>query len=79
MMTKVFILLPVHNRRHITERFIDSLLAQTYNKYQLVLIDDGSTDGTADMVSMKVPPDKLTILSGNGTWWWAGSLQQGMT
>ena len=42
------------------------------------MIDDGSTDGTADMVSMKVPPDKLTILSGNGTWWWAGSLQQGI-
>ena len=78
MTARVFILLPVHNRREITEHFIDSLLSQTYENYHLILIDDGSTDGTADMVGSKVPADKLTVIKGKGNWWWAGSLQQGI-
>ena len=78
MTARVFILLPVHNRREITGHFIDFLLSQTYENYHLVLIDDGSTDGTADMVGSKVPADKLTVIKGKGNWWWAGSLQQGI-
>ncbi len=77
-MTRVLILLPVHNRCEITKHFIDSLLSQTYENYHLILIDDGSTDGTAEMVGAKVPVDKLTIIKGSGNWWWAGSLQQGI-
>lgn len=71
----IYILLPVHNRREITRCFIDCLTAQTYTNYHLVLIDDGSTDGTAEMVKNYV--HALTIIHGNGNWWWAGSLQQG--
>jgi len=40
-----------------------------------VLIDDGSTDGTEQMVRERV--EDLTVIRGNGDWWWAGSLQQG--
>lgn len=76
MISKVYILLPVHNRRVITEKFIDCLVAQSYSDYHLVLIDDGSTDGTSEMVNSKI--GNLTILRGVGNWWWAGSLQQGI-
>lgn len=72
---KVYVLAPVHSRRAITEQFIRCLLAQTYGRWHLVLIDDGSTDGTADMARSLVP--SLTVLEGNGNWWWAGSLHQG--
>lgn len=72
---KVYILLPVHNRRAITERFIKCLQSQTYHNYHLILIDDGSTDQTAEMVREKIK--NLTVIRGNGSWWWAGSLQQG--
>lgn len=71
----VYILLPVHNRCEVTKRFIECLKVQTYNKYHLVLIDDGSSDGTAEMVQAHI--SELTIIRGNGKWWWAGSLQQG--
>ena len=71
----IYILLPVHNRRKITRRFIDCLNEQKYTNYHLVLIDDGSTDGTAEMVENYV--HTLTIIRGKGNWWWAGSLQQG--
>ena len=71
----LYILLPVHNRREVTRRFIKCLTEQTYRKYHLVLIDDGSTDGTAAMVREKVPSP--TVLTGNGDWWWGGSLHEG--
>jgi GT2 family glycosyltransferase len=71
----VYVLLPVHDRRAITEGFVTSLIAQTDTRYQLILIDDGSTDGTADMVRSRVP--NVVVLHGEGDWWWAGSLEQG--
>lgn len=76
MTVKIYILLPVHNRRNITEQFIDCLVAQTYSDYHLVLIDDGSIDDTSEMVKSKI--NNLTIIKGSGNWWWAGSLQQGL-
>jgi predicted SAM-dependent methyltransferase len=71
----IYIMLPVHNRRDITRRFIECLKIQTYQKYHLILIDDGSSDGTAEMVRENI--SSLTFITGTGNWWWAGSLQQG--
>lgn len=76
MNPKIYILLPVHNRIAVTECFIDCLAAQSYSNYHLILVDDGSDDGTAGMVRDKI--DDLTVLKGRGNWWWAGSLQQGI-
>ncbi len=75
MNIKIHILLPVHNRCQVTEKFVTCLKAQTYSNYHLILIDDGSTDGTAEMVLNELPG--TTVIKGNGRWWWAGSLQQG--
>lgn len=71
----IYILLPVHNRREITRRFIECLKVQTYQRFHLILIDDGSTDGTAEMIKENIC--SLTIITGKGDWWWAGALQQG--
>lgn len=76
MNSKLYILLPVHNRSAITEKFVDCLTVQSYTNYHLILIDDGSTDGTSEMVRARVA--SLTIIRGAGDWWWAGSLQQGV-
>lgn len=75
MIGKIYILLPVHNRREITRRFLECLRVQTYQNYHLVLIDDGSTDGTEGMARGLI--QSITIIKGSGDWWWAGSLQQG--
>lgn len=82
-MTKItpcYILLPVHNRREITQKFIECLNSQTYQNYKLILIDDGSTDGTAQMVQNQISNQisNLEIITGKGNWWWAGGLQQGI-
>ena len=71
----ILIILPVHNRRATTALFIRCLRAQTYTNWHLLLIDDGPTDGTADMVRSEI--SKLTVLCGIGSWWWAGALHQG--
>lgn len=75
MTPRIHVLLPVHNRKITTERFVRRLLAQTYANWHLLLIDDGSTDGTEAMVRSLIPA--LTVLRGRGRWWWAGALQQG--
>ncbi len=72
---RVHIFLPVHNRRDITEQFLHCLRRQTYPHWHLLLIDDGSSDGTGEMARALVPD--LTLLRGQGDWWWAGSLHQG--
>jgi GT2 family glycosyltransferase len=74
-MEPLIILLPVHNRKEITRQFIQCLRQQTWQNYHLVLIDDGSTDGTAEMVREQIK--SLTVIRGNGSLWWAGALHQG--
>lgn len=44
------IVLPVYNQVHMIEDALLSLLAQTYPNKELIVIDDGSTDGTTDVL-----------------------------
>lgn len=75
MEKKIYILLPVHNRKSTTEKFIHCLLKQTFHNFLLILIDDGSTDGTSEMVLLYLP--ETVVIKGKGKWWWGGSLHQG--
>lgn len=45
-MVKVSIIIPVYNTEHFLKRCIDSILAQTYSDWELVLVDDGSKDSS---------------------------------
>src|ERR1700751_1054488 len=72
----VFILLPVHNRKTITLQFVNRLKKQTHQNFQLILVDDGSTDGTADAVLSELPNTK--VIRGDGNLWWGGGLQAGV-
>jgi glycosyltransferase involved in cell wall biosynthesis len=44
---RVSVLLPVYNGELYVRDAVESVLAQTFQKYELVIIDDGSTDQTA--------------------------------
>ena len=45
-MPAISIIVPIYNMEHLMRRCIDSLLAQTFADYELLLIDDGSKDGS---------------------------------
>lgn len=47
---KVSIIMPTYNRAHLIERAISSVLNQTYEAFELLIIDDGSTDHTRQIV-----------------------------
>lgn len=46
----ISIIVPIYNIKEYLERCVDSILAQTYENIEVLLIDDGSTDGTSLLV-----------------------------
>ncbi|MBE6024728.1 MAG: glycosyltransferase [Cellulosilyticum sp.] len=42
----ISVIVPVYNVEKYLDRCVESILAQTFNEYELILVDDGSTDGS---------------------------------
>ena len=49
-MPRVTIVLPVYNHERYLEHALDSLIAQDYRDYQIVAVNDGSTDSSLDIL-----------------------------
>ena len=45
------VIVPVYNRRHLIKPVIDSVLNQSYTDFELLLVDDGSTDNVGEFIS----------------------------
>ena len=57
----VTVILPAYNAEEYVERSIDSVLTQTYSNIQLIVVDDGSTDGTGGVIDRCAKRDRRII------------------
>lgn len=60
--TKISIIVPLYNMEKYASRCIDSILKQYYKNFELLLINDGSTDGTADICNQYAKKDDRIIV-----------------
>jgi glycosyltransferase involved in cell wall biosynthesis len=58
MMPFFSIILPTFNRAHIVGRAIESILAQAFTDWELIVVDDGSRDNTFDIIRPFVLKDE---------------------
>jgi GT2 family glycosyltransferase len=58
-MMRFSLVIPTHNRREVLRRCLEAATRQDYTDYGVIVVDDASTDGTADMVQREWPQVRL--------------------
>lgn len=64
-MNKFSIIVPVYNTESYLVRCLDSILNQTYDNYEIIIVNDGSTDGSKKIITdyQKQYPEKIKVIN----------------
>ena len=77
-MSEVSIILPARNEEANISNCINSIIAQTYTDWKLIVIDDGSTDKTAARVEEFLCDRRMTLIRNENSIVLAASLNKGI-
>lgn len=72
----VYIVIPVHNRIEKTVKCLGSIYRQSVDEIKIVVVDDGSTDQTQEVLTDMFP--EVVILQGSGSLFWTGAVALGI-
>lgn len=59
-MPRVSVITPVYNHERFIAECVESILAQTYNDFEIIVVDDGSTDRTPEILATY--KDRITVI-----------------
>lgn len=72
----IYVVVPVFNRVSYTQTFLECFRKQTFHNFKVIVVDDGSSDGTAEMIEERFK--EVTLLKGDGSLWWTGAINLGI-
>lgn len=64
----IYIVTPVYNRKEFTKNYLQALYEQTIQEFKVIIVDDGSTDGTSVMIEKEFP-DVILLREEDDLWW----------
>lgn len=63
----VSIIIPTYNGTKTIQKTLQSVLSQVYKNYEIIIVDDGSSDSTVELVKTQVPTAKVIQQKNQGT------------
>ncbi len=63
---QISVIIPTYNRKHLISRAIKSVINQSFKPFEIIIVDDGSDDGTYEFIIQFFPEIQVFRQSNNG-------------
>jgi GT2 family glycosyltransferase len=73
---RVSVVTPIFNGIDHTREYLQSMLLVTYPNVEIIIVDDGSTDDSSEVIAREFP--SVRLLKGDGNLWWSGGTNLGI-